>query len=190
MVEWHNTTEHQANTTNNMNMSRLMPLCILLTALLPSVGCRTHTPMVRYHDGTYQVKVEAAAHWHQMADELRKQISAEPGLRGCSAIFIQPLSRDGSDFDLAYHRMIKVQLLSQGWKVVDQPDAPPARLPRYPTGAPWRPKVGECQPRFRILKRRGLRILGDLPGLGKRHYFLFCVRLRLGPFFHWGRDRV
>ena len=114
------------NTSININMNKLVPLCILLTALLPTVGCKTHTPMVRYHDGTYQVKVEAAAHWRLMADELCKQLSTKTGLRD-SAIFIEPLPKDASDFDLAYHRMVKVQLLSQDWKVVDRPEDAPLR---------------------------------------------------------------
>jgi hypothetical protein len=109
-----------------MKTNKLIPICISLTALLPGMGCKTHTPMVRNHEGVYQYKAEAAEHWREMAndmaDKLCRRLSSQTGLPG-SAVFIEPPKPDASEFDLAYYRMLKVQLLDQGWKLVDQPAA-------------------------------------------------------------------
>jgi hypothetical protein len=59
---------------------------------------------------------------NDMADKLCGRLSSQTGLPG-SAVFIEPPKPDTSEFDLAYFRMLKVQLLDQGWKLVDQPAA-------------------------------------------------------------------
>jgi hypothetical protein len=77
--------------------------------------------MIRYHEGSYQDKLEAAAHWSQMANDLTRQLATQPGLHD-STIFIGCPKASASSFDLAYYRMLKAQLVSQGWKVVDRPE--------------------------------------------------------------------
>jgi hypothetical protein len=110
------------NCNKTMKTTRLIPFSILLAALLPGMGCKTHTPMIRYHEGAYQDKLEAAAHWSQMANDLSRQLAIQPGLRD-SAIFIGCPKQGASNFDVAYCRMLKAQLITQGWKVVDRPEA-------------------------------------------------------------------
>jgi hypothetical protein len=67
-------------------------------------------------------KVEAVEHWKRMASEICQVLSPGMELSGKS-ICLEPLPTHASQFDAAYWKLLKVQLINQSWMVVDNPHA-------------------------------------------------------------------
>jgi hypothetical protein len=84
-------------------------------------GCATKVPMVRYHEGTYQTKVQALQHWDLMAEEIADKTAGVPAFSGKSVALTG--STGTSDFLRALNAMVKTELLNKGVRVLETPDA-------------------------------------------------------------------
>ncbi len=88
---------------------------------LACAGCKTHTPMVQNHQATYQQKAEAADHWRQMTQALCDKLANQKNLAG-KTIYLEPPPPGGSSFDVAYWKMLKAELVTASWRVVEAPE--------------------------------------------------------------------
>ena len=103
-------------------MNRKYPMLTLAGAgLAVLVGCATQVPMTKYHEGTYQIRVQALQHWDLMAKEIAGATFRFPGfseksiaLAGCT---------NSTEFLQALNGMIKSELVNTSMRVLETPDA-------------------------------------------------------------------
>jgi len=103
---------------------QLLLLGYAVFPLFACVGCKTHVPMVQHEPEfpNYQRKAEAVEHWRRMATEICDGIAGQQAKFG-NAIYLQQLPYGASEFDLAYWKMLRVQLVNSAWQVVPVPQA-------------------------------------------------------------------
>ncbi len=68
---------------------------LLLLVLLGVWGCQSRVPMVEHHEKSYQTKVQALAHWREMAEDSARRIAKElkaqpPRVAQASVVVEQP----------------------------------------------------------------------------------------------------
>jgi hypothetical protein len=85
------------------------------------VGCATKVPMIEYHEGTYQMKVQALQHWDLMAKEIAAATFGFPGF-GEKSITLAG-GANSTEFLQALNGMIKSELVNRSMRVLDTPDA-------------------------------------------------------------------
>ena len=103
-------------------MKSRIPWLSTTIILLACTACKTHVPMVEHEQASYQKKAEAVEHWKRMAGEICQVLSPGMELSG-KLIYLEPLPAHVSQFDAAYWKLLKVQLINQSWMVVDNPQA-------------------------------------------------------------------
>ena len=127
-------------------MKRKTSLCLSLVTLAGLLGCSTRVPMVQYHDGLSQKKVQALKHWDLMAKEVATKIASNPDFAGQSLVVNQPTN--ASAFLVFFDQMIKTELLNSNVvHLATTPEAPLTlevytQLVRHSQRFGWYPSAG------------------------------------------------
>src|ERR1017187_3005828 len=99
-------------------MKNLIPLLCATTLLLACTACKTHVPMIQHEQASYQRKAEAVEHWNRIVDEICQELANKPELSG-KPVYLEPLPAPATQFETAYWKLLKVQLVSGPWKIVE-----------------------------------------------------------------------
>jgi hypothetical protein len=103
-------------------MKNRIPLYCTMSILLACTACKTHVPMVQHESASYQKKAEAVEHWNRLGGEVCHWLAHNTALSG-KPIYLQPPQAPATQFDVAYAKLLKVQLVNQSLNVVEDPRA-------------------------------------------------------------------
>lgn len=101
-------------------MKRALP-SVLLAAVL-AAGCTmpyTEAPLATNFETTKQKKLQAAQHWHLIAEDVAKQISADIGP---SRVLHVQLPDDAPPFKRAFLQKVTTTLVNEGHRVMLRPE--------------------------------------------------------------------
>ena len=78
--------------------------------------------MVQHESASYQKKAEAVEHWNTMVGGVCQWLATDTALSGMP-IYLQPPRAPATQFETAYEKLLKVQLVNASWKIVEDPQA-------------------------------------------------------------------
>ena len=83
------------------------------------MGCRTHVPKEQSFAPSHQPKAYAAEHWQQMGRQFCDGVLTNLPAVTNQAIHLAPALIGASDFERAYAKLVKAEMISRAWNVVE-----------------------------------------------------------------------
>lgn len=106
-------------------MKRLATICALASMVFLLGGCATSkfadNPNSTRFEASNQYKLQAAEHWHIIAEHMARQLSGDLNVKGVNRpLYIMPASND-YPFVEGFRELLITALLAQGWDMRLQP---------------------------------------------------------------------